>query len=285
MSENNKSNQIIISERFAEIVIKNLNELTHGIQVTTEQKNLIRGYFLGIDTALKEHPDKLTWKDVNLQKLAPSLANKAALGLDMNIKNTLFAIPYKSKATGFVTVDLQVGYEGEKQIAIKFSKHKINDIRVELVYKNDTFKVIKKDAQHPYDDYIFEINNPFNRGDIVGAFGYISYDEPQYNKIATLSKLEILKRKECSKSEKFWGKWYDQMCKKTMIKETCRQIEVDAEKIKEYKYLLDFKEKEEVEQCQEVANNEIQQNIEIQEIIDVDVEEYTVCNQQNEIPE
>lgn len=38
MSENNKSNQIIISERFAEIVIKNLNELTHGIQVTTEQK-------------------------------------------------------------------------------------------------------------------------------------------------------------------------------------------------------------------------------------------------------
>jgi hypothetical protein len=70
-----------------------------------------------------------------------------------------------------------------------------------------------------------------------------------------------------------------------MIKETCRQIEVDAEKIKEYKYLLDFKEKEEVEQCQEVANNEIQQNIEVQEIIDVDVEEYTVCNQQNEIPE
>ena len=273
MSENNKSNQITISERFADTVIQNLNELTHGIQVTTEQKNLIAGYFLGIDTALREHKDNLTWKDVNMQKLAPSLANKAALGLDMNLKNTLFVIPYKVKETGLVTVDLQVGYEGEKQIAMKFSKHKIKDIRVELVYKNDTFKVIKKDAQHHYDDYIFEVNNPFDRGDIIGAFGYISYDEPQYNKIATLSRLEILKRKECSKSEIFWKKWYDQMCKKTMIKETCRQIELDAEKIKEYKYLLDFKEKEEVEQCQEAANNEIQQNIQAQEIIDVDVED------------
>ncbi len=273
MSENSKNNQITISEKFADTVIKNLNELTHGIQVTTEQKNLIAGYFLAIDTTLKEHPDNLTWKDVNLQKLAPSLANKAALGLDMNIKNTLFAIPYKNKSTGLVIVDLQVGYEGEKYLAMKFSKHKIKDIRVELVYKNDTFKVIKKDAQHPYDDCIFEINNPFDRGDIIGAFGYVSYDDPQYNKIVTLSKVEIIKRKACSKSEKFWGKWYDQMCKKTMIKETCRQIEVDAEKIKEYKYLLDFKEKEEVEQCQEAANNEIQQNIETQEIIDIDVED------------
>ncbi|MDE6477581.1 MAG: recombinase RecT [Mycoplasmoidaceae bacterium] len=273
MSENSKSNQITISEKFADTVIKNLNELTHGIQVTTEQKNLIAGYFLAIDTTLKEHPDNLTWKDVNLQKLAPSLANKAALGLDMNIKNTLFAIPYKNKSTGLVIVDLQVGYEGEKYLAMKFSKRNIKDICIELVHENDTFQVIKKDAQRPYDNYIFEINNPFDRGDIIGAFGYVSYDDPQYNKIVTLSKVEIIKRKACSKSEKFWGKWYDQMCKKTMIKETCRQIEVDAEKIKEYKYLLDFKEKEEVEQCQEAANNEIQQNIETQEIIDIDVED------------
>ena len=42
MSENSKNNQITISEKFADTVIKNLNELTHGIQVTTEQKNSLQ---------------------------------------------------------------------------------------------------------------------------------------------------------------------------------------------------------------------------------------------------
>lgn len=267
-----EKNQLTISEKFTNTIILNLNAITNNIQVTPEQKNLITGYFVGIDEALRENKDGLTWQDINMRKLAVSLANKAALGLDMNIKNTLFAIPYKNKATGLATLDLQIGYEGEKYLATKFSRYKIKEIIVELVHQNDHFEVVKKDAQHPYDNYLFEITNPFDRGDIIGAFGYISYQEPEYNKITTLSIKEILQRKPYKAKEEFWGKWYDKMCKKTMCKEICRQVERDAEKIKEFKKFLDFEEKEEIEQCQSQANNEIQQNIENQEIIDVDVD-------------
>ena len=34
---------------------------------------------------------------------------------------------------------------------------------------------------HPVASYEFEITNPFDRGDIVGGFGYLEYDDPTQN--------------------------------------------------------------------------------------------------------
>jgi len=108
---------------------------------------------------------------------------------------------------------------------------------VELVHKNDTFKVIKKDMNNKYESYDFEVVNPFDRGEIIGGFYYHAYkDNPEKNKIVTFTLADIEKRKPQYASVEFWGGektvwengkpagkekvegWYEKMCWKTIYR-------------------------------------------------------------------
>lgn len=263
MSEN-KNTQLSMSERFTNKLVSIYEQAQKGFQLTETQKSLVAGYYIKCDEALKTA--KIGWNEVNMNALALDLVNKSRLGLDMQMKNHLFPIPYKNNKTGKVTLNLITGFEGEKHKRLKFAEEKPVDMRVEIIYANDKFTP-QKTGQG--DTYALEITNPFDRGNIVGGIGYIQYDDSRKNVLIIMSEQEILKRKPPYAKTEFWGKWKEKMYEKTIMKELCNHITMDADKVKEYHSILDYEEKREVEIAKEQADVVIDDNANNGDVIDI----------------
>lgn len=257
-----------MSERFSAAVIKEFGSNVATLNdIPDYQKNLIQGYFVNCDRALlaaeqkrassnyelekKKPPYK--WENVDMKALAVDLMHCSKIGLDMNQPNHLFPIPYLNKRTNKYDFTLMKGYNGIRYLAEKYAMDMPKATITELVYSNDVFKPIKKSASNPVESYDFEIPNPFDRGNIVGGFGYIAYAEPEKNTLIIMSIADILKRKPKNASAEFWGGekdvwkdgkkvgkeatdgWYEEMCLKTLKREVygTKNITLDPMKIDE----------------------------------------------------
>ena len=240
------------SQRFTDVIMREFTDSTGMTKLTPHQKNLIQGYFIGCDNALRTAEAKrqkdadgkgdwaqkaaattpYTWNNVNIDgKLAQRVVVYAKLGLDMTLPNHLFPIPYMNGKNGKYDLNFQEGYRGKEIKTKKYSFYTIKNMRYELVYSNDEFKVGKKDAFHTQDTYEFNIKNPFDRGELVGGFAYIEFDDPQRNILLIMSKADIEKRHAVAKSQDFWKKWYDEMALKTVVSAACGKVTLDPEKI------------------------------------------------------
>lgn len=267
---------LAMSERFTNQVLKEFgNNVVGAIQVTDYQRQLIQGYFIGIDRALKKaeedrlrknagNKDKqydntlpVVWANVNLNDLALDVVHYAKMGLDMMQDNHLAPVPYKNKKTQKYDLTLMPGYNGIQYIAEKYAVEKPLMVTVELVYSTDTFKPIKKSKDNRVESYEFEINNAFDRGSIVGGFGYIEYADPVKNKLIIMTIKDIEKRKPKYAAAEFWGGkkvewvdgkkqevetegWYEEMVLKTVKREaySAKHIPRDPKKIDDnYQYM------------------------------------------------
>ena len=83
-----------------------------------------------------------------------------------------------------------------------------------------------------------------------------------------MSEADILKRKPPYATEQFWGKWKDKMYAKTIMKETCKQILLDVDKVREYRSSMEHTEKREVEYAKIQADAEIIADANTGEVID-----------------
>lgn len=250
------------SQRFTETVIKeySISTAQDGIlQVTDSQRILIQGYFLVIDRALKTSEESrlkkngsnsnhdydnlvpYDWKHINLRDLALDCVHYAKMGLDMQEKNHLFPIPYKNGKTGLYDISFTVGYNGIRYMAMKYALIQPKCVTIEVIYTTDKFIPYKKSRENPVEAYDFTITNPFDRGEIVGGFGYIEYDDPSKNMLIIMPLKAIQKRMGKNASAEFWGTeltgkqitvwekgqkktvdaegWVDEMCRKTLIRE------------------------------------------------------------------
>lgn len=266
--------ELTASERFTGMVMKEFQGNVGTLTLNEYQKQLIRGYFIGIDNALKKaeearinknswkstrEEDKnnlpITWQNVNMNDLAIAVVHHAKLGLDMQISNHLNAIPYKNNKTNKYDIGFLKGYKGLEYIATQFSLYPIRNITIELTYSNDVFEIVNKDNITRYN---FVIKNPFDRGEIVGGFGYIQYVDETRNKIITLSKKDIDKRKPAYAAAEFWGGekdkwengkkvgkekidgWYEEMARKTIARATYNAVPIDPKKVNEsYAYVVE----------------------------------------------
>lgn len=256
------------SERFTNTVLKEFGGTVDAPQVTDYQRQLIQGYFIGVDRALKSAEETrvrknksnsdakynndlpFIWKNVNLNALALDLVHFARMGLDMMQDNHLFPIPYKNNNTNQYDITLMKGYNGIQYIAQKYAVDPPLDVTIELVYDTDEFTPVKKSKDNEVEGYQFEINQPFDRGKIVGGFGYIEYTDPVKNKLVLMSIEDILKRKPKHAPAEFWGGkktvwengkkveaetdgWYEEMCRKTIIREVynAKHIPRDPKKV------------------------------------------------------
>lgn len=264
-----------MSERFTNKVMMEFGSSVGAIQVTDYQRQLIQGYFVAIDRALKtaeeerlrkndnnrdhkyDNPIPIIWENVNLNDLALDVVHYARMGLDMMQKNHLFAIPFKNNKTQKYDVNLMPGYNGIQYIAEKYALETPLAVTIELVYSTDTFRPIKKTAGVRVESYEFAINDAFNRGEIVGGFGYIEYQDPLKNKLVIMTKRDIEKRKPRYASANFWGGtqkvwengkqveqetegWYEEMCLKTIKREvySAKYMPVDPKKVDDsYQYM------------------------------------------------
>lgn len=295
--------ELTASERFTGMVMKEFQGNVGTLNLNEYQKQLIRGYFIGIDNALKKadearinknswkstaEEDKnnlpITWQNVNMNDLAISVVHHAKLGLDMQIPNHLNAIPYKNNKTQKYDIGFLKGYKGLEYIATQLSLYPIKNIVVELIYSNDIFEIVNKDN---VTNYNFTIKNPFDRGEIIGGFGYIQYVDDTKNRIITLSKKDIDKRKPSYAAAEFWGGekynpstkkkeavegWYEEMARKTVARATYNAVPIDPKKVNEsYAYVV--QKDDSYENIIEVqVDDEIEQNAN-KEYIDIETGE------------
>ncbi len=300
--------ELTASERFTGMVINEFQGNVGQLNLNEYQKQLIRNYFIGIDNALKIAEERrsyskkkandpaIIWQNVNMNKLAVDVVQNAKLGLDMAVTNHLSVVPYLNGKTNKYDLNLMPGYEGLRYVAIKYAIYPIIDIRVELIHKNDKFKMTSKNNVECYE---FDIENPFDRGEVIGGFGYIRYQDETRNKLVVMSKAELLKRKPSTAAAEFWGGekdkwengkkvgtetiegWQEEMLYKTMVRATCKKVPLDPKKINEsYIYVMESAENYYVENQEDKVNQEIEENAN-RELIDIQSEETLEAETEN----
>jgi recombination protein RecT len=245
--------QLSVSQRFTNQVLKEFgSNVAGGIQVTDYQRQLIQGYFISIDRALKiadenrirknennkdhkyDNSLAMTWNNINLNDLALDVVHYAKMGLDMMQDNHLSPIPYKNNKTQKYDVTLMPGYNGIQYIAEKYAVEKPVAVTIELVYSTDIFRPIKKSKDNKIEGYEFEIINAFDRGEVVGGFGYIEYQDPLKNKLIIMTMKDIEKRKPRYAAAEFWGG-------KVKTWENGKQVEQESDGWKDEMYLKTIK--------------------------------------------
>lgn len=221
-----------MGERFTAMVIKEANALMGGgVYLSPYQKELTRHLFIKIDQSLQTAG--IEWKQVNMQKLAIDAVHRINLGLDALIPNHISPIPYRNSKTSKYDIDLRIGYVGKNYYRQEMAMEKPVDIIYEIVYSNDTFKPIKKGLNIDVESYEFEITNPWDRGGIIGGFGYIIYENPRKNKLVIVTEADFKKAENIAKSGEFWKKYPVEMRYKTLVHRVTEKLTVDPAKVNE----------------------------------------------------
>jgi len=232
-----------MSTRFMNAVVREFSGSVGEVALTNFQKRLAQNYFIAVDQALvkaeqrrdnKKNNLPITWGNVDMKQLALDVVAAARVGLDPAQPNHINMVPYRNNRTKKYNIGFIDGYRGIEMKAVKYGLDIPDDVTIELVYANDTFKPIKKDHRNKVESYEFEVSNPFDRGEIVGGFYYHAYkNNPEKNKLVVMSLKDILKRKPEYASKEFWGKdgWYEKMCHKTIHRAAYRDITIDSQKI------------------------------------------------------
>lgn len=313
------SDKLSASVRFTEKVMAEFRSASDSkLAITESQKQLIQGYFITIDGVLKaaeikrleknakntdhEYDELLpySWQNVNLETLALDCFAMARIGLDMLQRNQLWAIPYKNKRTNKYDITLMQGYSGIELIAKKYAHDvPIADIE-EVIYSNDVFKPVKRSLSHEVEGYEFEITNPFDRGEIVGVFGYLIFEDQKKNKLVIMNKKDVEKRKPKYASAQFWGGkgteyengqkkevdiegWLDEMYLKTMKRElfSSKYLPIDSAKIDDAYRVIKLSE---VRSAETEVQNEIDGNA-CKELIDKETGEIKTGEIPQALPE
>ena len=257
--------QLSHSERFAQAVEREFSGGVGQVTLTSFQRKLCQNYFIKIDSILKDaelkrqkksekyrDPLPLTWENMNMPKLAVDVIAFSGVGLDPTQPNHINPIPYKNNSLNKYDIVFIPGYKGIELKAKKYGFNVPDDVIVELVYKNDVFKVIKKDANNKVESYQFEVVDSFDRGDIIGGFYYhVYFGVPEKNKLRVFTLKDIEKRKPEYASAEFWGGekdkwvngqkqgketvdgWFDEMAFKTIYRAAYNAITIDSQKIDE----------------------------------------------------
>ena len=288
MSEDKKKDTAV-SVRFVEEVEKQFGqEMGTDIVFSDHQKKLAQHLFLKADSALKEFESKrngsktpYTWKNVNLNNLAIEAVHKVNLGLDALMKNHIHVIPYFNSKNKKYDLDLQTGFKGLLYIAQKYALNPPKTITIELVHENDHFKVLKSNLEREVEGYEFEIENPFNRGEVIGGFAYIQYDDPTKNELLVLTEEDFQKAKDAAKTTKIWNAWPEKMRYKTIARRVSDKIDLDPEKVNAQSMIH-----EETAGVEAEVNREISENANSQTIdIDSEEEEPEAIEESKEEPE
>lgn len=280
------------SKRFTNLVINEFKNLPGSLQLTPYQKELIQHMFIKIQTYLDDPKTKkksppVTWDNINLPKLAINVVDRIALGLDALISNHIHPIVYKNndKQGNFIyyNLTLQIGYIGWDYIKKTTALYPPKNIIYHLVYKNDEFEPLFKSKDQPYDEYVFQVKNAFDRGPLIGGFGYIEYEDKTKNKLVLVSEKEFLKSKErCPDPQKtFWKDFPEQMRFTKLVTRTTSDKNMPIDPKKTSLSYMRIQEENIMQEIDENANKEVL-DIETEKLPDYHNEELPLPSKQQE---
>lgn len=257
MKKENKEN-LPVAARF-------MNEITKEFAAITDQpaakfderhKRLAQHLFIKMDADLQALEKKrsasnyqknqppIIWANINMQKLAIDAVHRIDLGLDALIDNHIAIIPYLNNRTKKYDVDLRIGYVGKDFYKRKMAVEPPANVIYELVHETDKFVVIKKDDKHDVETYEFEITQPFNRGKVIGGFGYIIYKNPTKNKLVLVSEDSFKKSEKLAKAANFWRDWPEEMRFGKLVHRTMSKLQIDPAKVTQSFAAVEADEKE-----------------------------------------
>lgn len=251
--------QLTISEKFVSKVEKQfVAEMGEPLSWTPLQRALAQHLYVKVDNALvalelkrskassKKNDPPITWENVNMNKLAMDAVSRVTLELDAAIPNHIHVIPYLSSATGKYDIDLRIGYAGVDHCRRKFAVDPPLEIRYQLVHETDKFS---HGVRNGIAYVEFEQSQPFSPGEVIGGFGYVSYDDPRKNRVIIVEYREFEKAMKASKGVEFWGgeqttwennkrvaagfdeKFRKEMQYKTVVHRVCAKIALDSAKV------------------------------------------------------
>lgn len=206
------------------------------------EQRLTQHMFLSVDQALKKaeadrakNPKRAnrkpyTWDNVNLTKLATDTTHRVSLGLDALVPNHISPIAYWNSALEQYDIDLRIGYVGRSYVTRKFAVDTPVNIIHHLVYDTDEFEALPHSVNRDIESYRFKINEPFNRGKIVGGFGYIVYDDPRKNQLVLVTMRDFERSRKASEGG-FWATNDVEMHLKTVHHRTADKIVLDPSKV------------------------------------------------------
>jgi len=268
------------AERFAGTIYRQFTaEAGNTPEFTEYERTLAQHLFLKVDAILKDFETKrldkggknlpYEWKNINMTKLAIDAVHRVKLGLDALIPNHIHPVPYFNTRDNRYDLDLRVGYVGKDFYRQENARDKPESIRYELVYTTDNFKPIKKSFNVDCESYEFEITNPFDRGDIIGGFGYIDFGEANKSKnmLVIVSKKDFNKSKGHAQSKTFWDNHPTEMMYKTLVHRVTEKLALDPRSVNAASYShVEFQEND----SEIIAYREIEGNAH-NEMIDADV--------------
>lgn len=216
-------------------------ELGAGPKFSALEKRLAQHMYLSVDAALtrsetervskgKRDKTPFTWQTIDLQNLALDTVHRISLGLDALLKNHVHPVFYWSNHKKKYDVDLQVGFNGADYIARKHALVPPKQIYYHLVYETDRFVALFKDSTRDVEGFEFDVPQPFKRGDIVGGFGYITYDDPGQNKLVLVTQ-DDFERSRAAGNAGMWRDNWVQMHQKTVVLRTTDKVPLDPEKV------------------------------------------------------
>lgn len=232
-----------MGSRFTNMVIREFQGQVGGeLGMTREQQVLAQHLFIGIDKQLRDLEAKrikanqtkrapIVWANLNMEKLAMDAVHRIDLGLDALIPNHIHPVPYWNSKLLKYDLDLAVGYVGKDFYKRTMALDPPTNIIYELVYETDDFRPIKKDHENNVESYSFCIQNPFQRGPVVGGFGYIEYADPKKNKLVIVTKEDMIKSRKLAKSDAFWAAHEENMQMVVVVRRTTAFIKVDPRKV------------------------------------------------------
>jgi recombination protein RecT len=226
------------SQRFTQRVTANFAAAAGApVELSRHEKTLAQHLFLYLDNQFRSLDSKrrdgtppIDWQNINLEDLALKAVSIVKAGLDAVIPNHVHAVPYLNGKSKKYDVDLRPGYTGKDFVARNTAMDPIKDIRYELVYKNDVFVPLKKGANRPVESYTHEIPNPFDRGEIVGGYGYIEYEDETKNQLIMVTDRDFKKARAAAPGGKFWDPYPDEMKFKTVVNRVYSKIPKDPKK-------------------------------------------------------
>lgn len=219
-----------VSTRFVQVVAKEFaGAIGQNIEFSPKERQLATNLFISIDSALEKAD--IEWKKVDMKKLSLDAVHRIRVGLDAMVPNHIHVVPYRNGKTGLVDVTLQIGYKGKLHYRMKACSDKVRDVRIELVHEKDTFRPLPRSHERAVESYEFEVSeNPFDRGEVVGGFGYIVYEDETKNRLIIIPREYFDKVEKVAKSRNVWPNWRESMQLKTIAHRTSEALDIDPEK-------------------------------------------------------
>ena len=231
------------SERFlAQVEKQFVAELGEATPFNAHEKTLAQHLFVKVDYALKAAEVKrleknnanttapIVWENIDMAKLCIDAVHRVALGLDALVDDHIYPIAYFNNHTKKYDLDLRIGYKGKHYLRTVFAVNPPKAIFYELVYKSDKFTVYKRSKDNPVESYEFVVTDPWNRGEVVGGFGYIVREDPTENELVLVSRA-YMDKIALEKPAQFWGNHKEKMMKKTIVNLTTSMIPLDPRKV------------------------------------------------------